>query len=263
MKEIGLSTACFYPQLNTEDTLDIISNLGIKKIEVFLQTESEYQKKFIYELKDKINKLDLEVYSIHASSALFEPLLFSSYQREVTDSLKTFEKIFEACNILNGKYYVFHGPRLMSFTKDQWDFVIKRTKLLVSLAKEYNIRIAQENVSWCLSSNLQFLQYLKEKVEGLYFTYDNKQGVKSLLDSKDILKVMAESLVNVHISDVNGRDMGIFPGHGSFDFNNLFEELEKINYTGPVIIEVYGKYLPPNIKEEMEKFKRNVEEKYG
>jgi sugar phosphate isomerase/epimerase len=257
VKEIGLSTACFYPQLNTEDTLEIIANLGIKKIEVFLQTESEYEKNYIYELKAKINALDLEVYSVHASSALFEPLLFSTYQREVKDSLKTFEKIFEATNILKGKYYVFHGPRLMSFTKEKWDFVIERIRILTALAQQYGIGIAQENVSWCLSSNLQFLQYLKgENIENLYFTYDNKQGVKSLLKPNDILDVMGERLVNVHISDVNGKDMGVFPGHGDFDFKDLFQGLKKINYTGPIIIEVYGKYLPQNLPEEIKSFKK-------
>lgn len=252
---IGLSTASFYPQKNTEDTLDDIKSLGINIIEVFLQTESEYKPQFIDLLRGKIETCGVKVFSVHASSAQFEPLLFSKYKREVLDSKDTFKRIFEGCQALGAKYYVFHGPRMMSFAKEDWAGIVERMDELIQLAKQYNITIAQENVSWCVSGNLDFIKYLKANLENIYFTFDNKQAHKSGVDPVELIHLMGERLVNVHISDIKGKEVGIFPGSGEYDFRRLLDKLRDIKYGGPIFIEVYGKYLPMNLKIEFDFFK--------
>lgn len=158
--------------------------------------------------------------------------------------------------MLGAKYYIFHGPRLMSYDENQWPMIVTRMKLLAELANEYNISIAQENVSWCVSSQVEFIKYLNQQnIHNLYFTLDNKQAVKSMTDSTLLIKVMGDKLVNVHISDIKKPQSGIFPLQGDFDFNTFFEELKCNNYKGPVMIEVYGKFIPEDLEKEFKHFK--------
>lgn len=253
---LGLSTASFYPQINTEDTIEIIAKTGVNILEVFLQTESEYSLEFIKEVVKKIRKYNLDVYSVHGSSSQYEPELFSYYQREIDDSLKTFKKLFEACEMLRAPHYVFHGPRKMTFNENQWDFVIERLEIITNMAKKHGVKITQENVSWCLSGDEKFLEYIKSKnIDNLFFTFDNKQAAKSNVDFLKILDIMAEKIVNAHISDIDKEKMGIFPGQGSFDFQRLFQKLKSIKYNGPLFIEVYGKYLPYDLEKQIGNFR--------
>lgn len=253
---LGISTASFYPKIYTENTIELISELEVDKIEVFLQTQSEYKEEYIKNLSEKIKMNGQQVYSVHPSSASFEPLLFSDYKREVDDAIEIFKVIFKCCKILGAKYYNFHGPRLVSSPVNQWPMIIDRMRKITDIAKEYDIGISQENVSWCVSGKMEFVEFLKgEKIENLYYTLDNKQAVKSLVDPTKLAKVMGTDLVNVHISDIKEKDVGIFPGFGNFEFDDFFINLKELKYTGPVFIEVYGKYLPHDLKGEFKKFK--------
>ena len=46
----GISTPCFYPQ-PLEETIDRIASLGFSVIEIFFNTESEYDPSFLDTLK--------------------------------------------------------------------------------------------------------------------------------------------------------------------------------------------------------------------
>ena len=54
--DIGISTACFYPEVLTEDTLKIVAGMGFTTIEVFLETASEYREDYCRRLREDIEK---------------------------------------------------------------------------------------------------------------------------------------------------------------------------------------------------------------
>ena len=62
--KVGISTACFYPDVNTEDTLDIIKDYGFDICEVFLEAQCEMEEKYCEKLREKAEKLNLEIYSV-------------------------------------------------------------------------------------------------------------------------------------------------------------------------------------------------------
>jgi sugar phosphate isomerase/epimerase len=87
---VGISTACFYPRINTEDTIEIISKLGFNICEVFLETEMETSLEFCRELKRKADFYGIEIYSGHPFSVSFEPFLFDRYKRRKLEMEKRF-----------------------------------------------------------------------------------------------------------------------------------------------------------------------------
>ena len=61
---IGISTASFYPML-LEDGINIAADLGYRRVEMFLNSESEYDPAFCKERRRQLDDLGIEVISMH------------------------------------------------------------------------------------------------------------------------------------------------------------------------------------------------------
>ena len=84
--QLGISTACFYP-LPVEQALDEIGRLGLRAVEIFFNTESEYFEPLISEIERHVHENGLEVRSIHPFTSANEGiLLFSEYTRRTEDA---------------------------------------------------------------------------------------------------------------------------------------------------------------------------------
>lgn len=234
----GVSTASFFP-VSTEDTIPIIKELGVDRCEVFLEAESEYDLEFIAILKECCKKNDITPISVHSFCGAFEPFIFSHYERRRLDCIKMFEKVLVAARELGVKYYTFHGEPIRE-VKDIAGYAAKFTEL-AEIAKSYGVILAWENVSWCQSSNPNFIEQVMEKIksDNLKFTLDIKQAYRANRTPADYIKVMGENIVNVHINDCTAEQMCLLPGEGMVDFPKLFQQLKKASYQGDYILEVY------------------------
>ena len=111
---LGISTACFYPQ-PLEETIDRIASLGFSVIEIFFNTESEYDPSFLDTLKRLTDRNGIEIISIHPYTSLMEGmLLFSNYARRTEDGLTQYRKYMRAAARLGARYLTFHGERFMA-----------------------------------------------------------------------------------------------------------------------------------------------------
>lgn len=238
--EIGLSSASFYPQVKTEDSIKIMKELGFGVGEIFLNSVSEYEYDFIKLLVDEKEKNEFKVNSVHGFSASFEPFIFDAYKRRRNDMMVYFKKICNAGKQLGAKCYTFHGMKNNGVRKLGLDFVIEIYNELTYIAGEAGIMLAQENVSWCMSHDLNFLRELREKCKyPLYFTLDIKQAYRVGIDPVDYIKVMKDKMVNLHINDKDEENNCLLPGKGNVNYERISNELEKAGYTGNGIIEVY------------------------
>lgn len=237
--KIGISTACFYPRVNTEDTFEIIKSLGFDTCEVFLECEFETGYLYIEGLKKKIDSLNLNVYSIHPFSA-FEPFIFDKYPRRKYEMEKRFEDTCKACSLLGAKYYIFHGISNTGTAVDI-DYIAQGMDRLLSIAEGYGVGLAWENVSWCRSSSPEFINDIKSRMKRrINFNLDLKQAVRSGFSPYDYLKVYGKDLVNVHINDSNEKSSCLLPGKGNSDFKRLISYVKDIDESIPFIIEVYS-----------------------
>ena len=71
--------------------------------------------------------------------------------------------------------------------------------------------------------------------------FDIKQSIRSGYSPFEVIDEMKNEIVHVHISDNNADADCLPPGKGSFDFGRLFSELDKANYMGDYVIEIYSK----------------------
>lgn len=239
--EIGLSSAVFYPNVKTENSIKLISDLGFNYAEIFLNSPFEYEMDYVKRLSDIKDQYGLKINSVHSFSSSFEPYLFDAYKRRRMDMLKFFEMVCKAGKILGAKCYTFHGMRL-----GPSDFISKELihdvyNNLTYIAGENEIKLAQENVSWCMSSNVKYLSELKDNCKyPIYFTIDIKQAYKAGISPMEYLDVMGIDLINVHINDRDDKHVCLLPGDGSVDFESIFNKIKSLNYKGNAIMEVYS-----------------------
>ncbi|MFU0799396.1 MAG: sugar phosphate isomerase/epimerase [Xylanivirga thermophila] len=240
--QIGVSTASFYPAALTEDAVELMGKMGIKNLEVFLETYSEYDENFCMDIAQVLNKYDMRASSVHTLSTQFEPQLFALTSRQRDDAVKIFKKVLKGAKIMGADIYVFHGPPVRANSMPNMDFkrIGRITDELCDMAAEYGVRLAWENVCWCLYAYPEFaIRLLEHTKSNIYFTLDIKQAMKSGYTPYNFLEYMGDRLVNIHLCDYDEEKRLFMPGRGSFDFNQLKRLLDKKGYDGPVIMEIY------------------------
>ena len=239
--QIGISSACFYPKVETENAIPLMKKLGFELGEIFLNSPSEYEYDFVQKIHEQKLRYDFKINSVHAFCAHFEPFLFDRYDRRRKDMMFYFKAVCRACNQLQANSYTFHGMRNIESKGLDKGFVIDIYNELTYIAGEAGIKLAQENVSWCMSSDLDFLTMVKEKCKyPLFFTLDLKQAYKANKFPKDYINVMGNELINLHINDKDEDNVCLLPGNGDIDYTILSKELSDIGYKGNAIIEVYN-----------------------
>ncbi len=241
--DIGISTACFYPEVLTEDSIEIIAGLGFKTIEIFLETMFEYDESYCKNLRATVDKYGLDVHSVHSFAAQHEPFLFDRYQRRRKDALDIFLKVAKGAELLGAKHITFHGPPRKKFGIEGAGIVSIASEMdnLAEIAAGYNLSLAWENVYWCLSHDPNLMQGVigHTRNKNINFTLDLKQANRSQVDVKHYINIMGKRLVTVHINDFSPGNLCLLPGRGQTNYPALFKILNEKDYKGPFIIEVY------------------------
>lgn len=238
--KIGLSSASFYPDMDTENTIKLMSELGFNSGEIFLNTPSEYEEEFIKKLLEETNKYNFKVYSIHCCSSQYEPFIFDKYKRRREDMLIYFKKLCKAARLLGAKCYTFHGMRLENLNNLDKKFITDVYDELSYISLEEGVKLAQENVSWCMSSNINYINLLNEGCKyPVYYTLDIKQAYKAFTEPEKYIDAMGKNIINFHVNDRDDKHVCMLPGKGVVDYSKIVSKLKSMEYDGMAIIEVY------------------------
>lgn len=245
----GMSTACFFPEAYTEQTIDRMARLNIRDIEVFFCCLSEYKNSYVKELKKRIDGNGIRVFSIHALSLQFEPQLFSPHARARQDSLDIYQQVLEAGAELGAGVYVFHGPsnvkKARRFTVN-YEYTAQYADPIAEMAKDYGIRLAWENVHWCWYAEPDFPSKLLPLLtsDNLWFTLDIKQAAQAGHDPSEYIAATTGRLANIHVCDFErSAEHGIIPRlpfEGEMDFGLFRRTLDETGYDGGMMLEVYS-----------------------
>lgn len=239
--KIGISTACFYPTL-TEDTLPVIAELGADNMEVFLNAPAEAEEEYCRQLRATADRFGLQVVSLHPYCGAYEYFnLFSLYERRREYALEEYRKMTVAAHILGAKYITFHGDRRNLPKNASMEMYCDSLKHIMDMAAEQGVELAQENVSWCRSSEPEFLREVDRNLGpyGLRYTLDIKQARRAGHSWQTYLDIMGSRLVNLHLSDGDDNHSCLIPGEGNIDFCQLNQALKGIGYQGGTLLEVY------------------------
>lgn len=237
--KFGVSTSCFYPE-PLEDSVGKVISLEVPVTELFLNTFSEAAPAFITPLARALRSAGTEVRSLHPFTSGYEHfLLFSAYERRFRDSVEFYKRhFFETAALLGAEFVVLHGDRL--YGKIETARYCERFSVLDRAAREFGVRLVQENVLLYRSEKAEFIREMCEILgDGVLFTLDIKQCVRAGESVFDMLEAMGPNLAHVHVSDHRPGADCLAVGQGSFDFHLFFRELKRRNYRGACILELY------------------------
>lgn len=236
--KIGVSTASLYP-LHVEDAFAELARLGIKNAEVFANSMAEGGEPCVSLLSKIRRRYGMTVTSFHPFSSPMESVfLFSTYDRRIDEMMMMYRGFFESMNALGAKIFVLHGAILSS--KCPQEHYCRQFRLLAEAGREYGVTVAQENVCYCMSGRLEFLEMMKRELGELAcFVLDLKQARRSGESPFDYIRALGNSIVHCHVSDGDDKRDCLPVGEGSFDFPRLVGELSAVGYNGAYIVELY------------------------
>lgn len=236
--QAGVSTACLYPELLEEALYDLALS-GISHVEIFFNSESELRRPFVANLMDIMDRFGVTCRSVHPFAAPMEPMmLFSKYERRVTDMLDYYKRTFDAMNQLGAEIFVFHGSDV--HYPVPMELYCERFAKLVNAGREQGILVAQENVVRCQSGSLKFLREMSLRMgSDARFVLDTKQAVRAGEAPEEMLRTLGSRVVHVHISDHGEEGDCLLLGAGSFRVSAFLQELHKVSPDCSVILELY------------------------
>lgn len=105
-------------------------------------------------------------------------MLFTAYERRVTDMLDYYKRFFEYMNLFGARFFVLHGNKPQNPFPDEKYF--ERYLKLQETAERFGICVVQENVVRCVSGSIDFLKKMKAALgDKAAFVLDIKQSRRS------------------------------------------------------------------------------------
>lgn len=238
----GISTACLYPML-LEKSFSTLISMDFKLLEVFVNTYSELESKYMKELRKIADANGCKIKSVHPFTSGYESfLLFSDYERRFVDSLEFYKHYFETCNILGANILVLHGKKKNKRDELSEEEYFERYLRMFELGKTFGVTVAQENVNMFWSNGPIFIEHMRKFCEAnCAFVLDIKQAVRGGENPLEICRAMGSSLIHIHLNDNNRESDCLLPGKGCMNYRCLMQMLKGFGYSGDMIIEVYRK----------------------
>ena len=240
----------------TEGMFDLLRNLRVDTTEVCLNTFSEYEKDYIDALAAQRGSID--VVAVSPYSIQFEPQLFSPNMRVRNDAEVTFKKVCYACFALGAKYYTFRGP--MDFARSKGidePRLAQRYNQLADIASAYGVTLSIKNMRWNLATTPVYYKQILELCPRICATLDLFNAESAGYELKEFMDICPPDRISlIEVADVAKGEWGL-PGKGKYNFERLFNELEKRKIVAPVLIEVRSNSYTdfPEVKESVEYLK--------
>jgi sugar phosphate isomerase/epimerase/predicted metal-dependent hydrolase len=242
---IGASSGAFYPHTPTELVPAAAAMLGIRSIELMLQTASEYQPEFIDQVAANARAAGVRVHAIHTMHSLHP--MFDSYARRAAEGRALFQQGIAAAAKLGAKILVWHGAKRQDVaTEEGWGRFIALTTELARACGEAGVTLAIENVSWCALAQVRHVVQFATRLnaigspEEIGFVFDPFQAVEAGANPFMMLAAMGNRIVDVHISDYREQDASarhLVPGDGDLPWSALIRAIAGSGYSGPMMIE--------------------------
>lgn len=236
-ESIGISTACFYPHVLTEDGLNIAAELGFSVVEAFLQSEGEYRPTFGRVMAQRVQETGVRVHSFHLYATLFD--IWSPYPRTREESRARFLRVLDIATTVGARALTWHGLRFGIDNPALVEPFLESVVWASEAAHAAGVTLCLENVSWCYLRRVEHVATLKALGAPLGFTFDSFQAAESGVAPAALIAAMDGALTTVHLADfVPAGPRHLPPGGGTIDWAGVFAALKVVNYSGPLLIEV-------------------------
>lgn len=224
--KIGISTACFYPELETEAAARTIKLSGAACAEVLLNTFYEYRPEFAKAIAPDI--CGLEVNSVRVRAESFEGQLFAPSRRVRGDGLYWLDQIMRSAGLLGAENYTFCGAgysEKLDCTED-FDCLSGYIRGVIEFCARYGVNLRLVNSCGGVYRRPYLFGELKKRCPQLTGVLDLAAARRSGYPYTMYLKDMegAISQVNITVEDLKANA-------------ELFKRLNGIGFDGAVIID--------------------------
>ena len=235
-RDVGVSTAAFYPGYLTEDALTAIARLGFRVVEIFLQADEEYTPDFGAVLRRRCRASDLEVHSLHLYATYFD--LWAPYPRMAQEVRDRFRRLLEVAAMVDAEALTWHGLRYGLENPGLIDAFFESAAWAGQQARAAGLTLCLENVSWCYLRTPEQVWAVRDADLPVAFTFDAFQACESDVEPAVLVRAMGDRLVTVHLSDYRAEGpRHLPPGEGDLDWPRLLRALQAADYAGPLILE--------------------------
>jgi sugar phosphate isomerase/epimerase/predicted metal-dependent hydrolase len=243
--ELAVSSGAFYPHVATEDVPAAAARLGIRTVEIMLQTAGEYQPEFIAQLAANARNAGVRIHSLHTVESLHR--MMGPYPRRTEEGRVLFQQGIDAAAALEAQVIVWHGPNRHEVATDaQWEKFLQVTRELAQACGSAGITLGLENVSRCALSQVRHVVNFAKHLGGIGsprevgFVFDPFQAAEAGANPFMMLAAMGNRVVDVHISDYREDDRSVRhlpPGDGDLPWPALIRAIAGSGYSGPMMIE--------------------------
>lgn len=183
--------------------------------------------------------------------------LATPYEVVATNVLTITKQWIKTLADYGGRHAVIHGGSAMaSEDRDKvYLKMISRLNELNNFAKNYDVELLFENL---IPDGLTYMHIFPSSVEE-WKDVLKKTNTNACLDvghlavqGDDFIETvdsLGESLKSIHLSDNDGvSDLHLLPGEGTVLKNDPIAYLKKVNYQGPIVLEINPyKYTPDDV----------------
>lgn len=234
--------------------IDIIGRLGYESIAVTIDHHAlnPWDKSFenqLVQVKEMLEKYNLA--SVVETGARFllnseikhEPTLISSGKDKRETRIKFIEKCLEIASFLRSDAVSIWSGQKKEGVSDQkaWEWLISGCRKVSEKAGDLGVYIAFEPEPGMFVENLDQYDRLKEKTGHEFFKLTLDLG-HALITEESVSKAIwayRNDIVNIHLEDMKkDKHDHLFFGEGEMDFQEIFNGLIDMNYSGQVNIEL-------------------------
>lgn len=260
---LSTENSALAPRIGERKAIELYAKVGFDAIDygftpMLERGEMEWNRNTFRLYADEVNQIanDNGIFFNQAHG----PLLFHfeflpDFSKEI---LPLNIRSLECCSLLGIPHMVVHPihniPGIHSYN-DLWNINLEYFNLLLPYAKEFNVKLALENMfrydkkrgtltGSFLSNSEEYIRFY-EALNDPFILCLVDTGHCTFTDETpgDMIRKLANRVKGLHINDNLFRtDDHLVPGAGLIDWNDVMKALAEINYTGDMTLEVLWPY---------------------
>lgn len=214
----------------------------------------------ISEIKSLSSKYDIKINSVCADYFM-EKKIFNESPEAIEKNLSVLRKLIKNCN--QAGISVLEIPLVDSSslsTKEHENEFTKNLNKILPLAKDNGVEIVLETDM----RPLQFKAFLERFDSTVFANYDTGNSAALGYDVVEELATLSNKIKNIHLKDrlLHGKTVPLGTGNAKFEL--FFSNLQKIHFTGDLIIQGAREteFTPKQTCEKYYKFVKQYVDKY-
>ncbi len=225
-----------FPNHSLVESLGVIKELGFDGVEICVE-------KLDWTLHD-LNRFPVQEINEQVATLGLDPVSFSFHQDYIynDERFELTKKAIRLTPLLNTNLLIFGGTPKRTGDKAEWDKMIERTKVLVELASECGIILAQEfEPNFIVGSTADLLRMFEE-IPSPYLAANLDLGHLFLCDPDplDSIRQVGEKVKHCHISNMpSGVHDHELPQKGDMDLLAYLQTLKSIGFGGGLALDLY------------------------